>query len=805
MSYLGNPLKRGRIETRDAPLEKAPDDKHIKRFRPKHKKALSCDVPSEATPRISLALSKGGTDAQNEHLESEVNGAKARSSADYSLSSTSTFGDSIIHKKLRSNNKQSVDIIPPAEDGTTVLPSLALGNNGIQKEKKPEFNEKRTANKTLASIPYLGRIVPESKANHKYITVKGLEVESARAKKKADDSSAKLDSSEGSQRVTAENTAETSSPAASFENGQESAPKPSTGHSPSETLEIMLSSNISKDAIVHKYLGDRATDPGQSRSRAHSPFKALKEYPWRRSHVTSHGSDSTHSNHSIDPLQRVSKEEDMASLASLAQAILSEDGGSNEVMTSSETGAQSGLPPSFYKNIAMRGPVTPSRSLLENQRLKLSNSKTPTADAPKLRKLSRGPLTPDKSLRRRPMTDPAISRPITSTVKSLAQKFNEAEQGASLKATVLQPRKSTSERGRPTLRTQNSVISEYTSNPSPQSPSRSPNRPNRSLQSSCSRVFHDRDAVAPQSTPTKRSGLYRKSTSSLIQLSDSKPTSPSRAAKYCPVNEFRQNGDSELPQSPLRSLVRGPSSHNERGDGNDSHESRRQPANGKVFPRDTEPPVARYLNGARSKTTSADDNPRSYDEVHGSAELKRQGRGTSLLYSQITSLQKLLEARAEEVENLKKQLAAQGKLNNAGTLSEQLREAKRNTDIWQKRALIAETRLERLSLAPMGKDVGKGNGVSSLEREDGGPESSNPAASVRDPALHGGVDYRTSEESAESGGTIKRRRIEPGQMSEEDQICLANGEGLLLNFLAWERGLDAKASNGHGKELYEQV
>lgn len=175
-----------------------------------------------------------------------------------------------------------------------------------------------------------------------------------------------------------------------------------------------------------------------------------------------------------------------------------------------------------------------------------------------------------------------------------------------------------------------------------------------------------------------------------------------------------------------------------------------------------------------------------------------------MLYSQITSLQKLLEARAEEIENLKKQLAAQGKLNNAGTLSEQLREAKRNTDTWQKRALIAETRLERLPLAPMGKDVGKGNGVSSLEREDGGPESSNPTASVRDPALHGGVDCRTSEESAESGGTIKRRRIEPGQMSEEDQICLANGEGLLLN-LAWERGLDAKASNGHGKELYEQA
>jgi len=184
-----------------------------------------------------------------------------------------------------------------------------------------------------------------------------------------------------------------------------------------------------------------------------------------------------------------------------------------------------------------------------------------------------------------------------------------------------------------------------------------------------------------------------------------------------------------------------------------------------------------------------------------------------MLYSQITNLQKLLETRTEEVDNLRRQLATKGSLNDLGTLSEQLREAKREAMSWQKRALMAERRLERLSqLAPMGKNDAKGDGASILDSKNAKLEKSDAVArAVHDSQimdgirtmLHSGMDGATSsEESAGSEGTIRRRIIESSQVSEEDLICFGSGEELLLD-LALEPVLDSKAPATHAEELYE--
>jgi hypothetical protein len=255
------------------------------------------------------------------------------------------------------------------------------------------------------------------------------------------------------------------------------------------------------------------------------------------------------------------------------------------------------------------------------------------------------------------------------------------------------------------------------------------------------------------------------------------------------------------------------------GDGGKSLGMPLQPSIGKVLPRPTEPPVALHMNLSRPRSTSITSDLQSLNDrqlLHGSSEMGFHGRGTSMLYSQITNLQKLLETRTEEVDNLRRQLATKGSLNDLGTLSEQLREAKREGMSWQKRALMAEMRLERLSqLAPMGKNDANSDGTSILNSKNAKPEKSDAVArSVHDSQamdgiktmLHSGMDGATSsEESARSEGTIRRRRIiESSQVSEEDLICFGSGDELLLD-LALEPALDSKAHATHAEELYELV
>lgn len=76
------------------------------------------------------------------------------------------------------------------------------------------------------------------------------------------------------------------------------------------------------------------------------------------------------------------------------------------------------------------------------------------------------------------------------------------------------------------------------------------------------------------------------------------------------------------------------------------------------------------------------------------------GRSNSLLYAQIRILQKQLAAKTEEVRQLRKQVEARSSLD-IGTLSEQLREAKKEIQHWKSRAEIAEKQVELFTQLPL--------------------------------------------------------------------------------------------------------
>ncbi|KAN0106507.1 hypothetical protein V8E51_009383 [Hyaloscypha variabilis] len=140
------------------------------------------------------------------------------------------------------------------------------------------------------------------------------------------------------------------------------------------------------------------------------------------------------------------------------------------------------------------------------------------------------------------------------------------------------------------------------------------------------------------------------------------------------------------------------------------------------------------------------------------------GRSNSVLYAQIRTLQRQLATKSEEARQLKKQLDARGTLD-IGTLSEQLREAKKETQLWKSRAEIAEKQVEiftKLPLRPKSRQPSadlSANSTRILERSSTGypGEAAEMAARIRK-ALHGmdGTSSPPRWSSEESSDTVIR-------------------------------------------------
>ncbi|KPM40770.1 hypothetical protein AK830_g5774 [Neonectria ditissima] len=120
------------------------------------------------------------------------------------------------------------------------------------------------------------------------------------------------------------------------------------------------------------------------------------------------------------------------------------------------------------------------------------------------------------------------------------------------------------------------------------------------------------------------------------------------------------------------------------------------PSLGTMTPHQELPPIAQHLN--RLRPSSSTSNIQHESEFFPSIPLSgstpsSRPRSTTLLHAQIRSLQRQLDSRTEEAAMLRRQLEAQQNAD-VGTLSQQLREAKKEAQTWRERAEAAERRVK---------------------------------------------------------------------------------------------------------------
>ncbi|KAM0421554.1 hypothetical protein ACHAPT_010728 [Fusarium lateritium] len=119
------------------------------------------------------------------------------------------------------------------------------------------------------------------------------------------------------------------------------------------------------------------------------------------------------------------------------------------------------------------------------------------------------------------------------------------------------------------------------------------------------------------------------------------------------------------------------------------------PSLGTMIPHPEQPPIAHHLNLVRPSSSSSnlrDGQSIPKNSYESSALIQRPGSATTLL-AQIRSLQRQLDHKTEEALHLKRQLEVQEDAD-VGTLSQQLREAKREAQMWKERAEAAERRIK---------------------------------------------------------------------------------------------------------------
>ncbi|KAG4436805.1 hypothetical protein IFR05_007695 [Cadophora sp. M221] len=138
---------------------------------------------------------------------------------------------------------------------------------------------------------------------------------------------------------------------------------------------------------------------------------------------------------------------------------------------------------------------------------------------------------------------------------------------------------------------------------------------------------------------------------------------------------------------------------------------------GRVLPRPDPVPVAHHLQLARPPTTNPADGANAALPSADQITSPPPGRSSSLLYNQVRNLQRQLSDKIEEIQHLKQQLSARGNLD-IGTLSEELRETKRDLQTWRARAEVAEKQLEILIKMPSRSNSLKHTHSTSSRRSD---------------------------------------------------------------------------------------
>lgn len=558
------------------------------------------------------------------------------------------------------------------------------------------------------------------------------------------------------------------------------------GQSPSEHLDRILSANIpdfvGKHAPVYKS-NDSAFRSGGSSHFTDGPRGSLM-----MSEVESGGS------------VRVSHEQDMASLASLAQVLKSEnddefqslDPSGNTTEFATEYGDIDYTPTNrlTHKNNESEG-VTSKKANHSAKRASFA------ADSEVLPPhLQRASANPTASVKRN-----------TAGIQSLIGKFNTVDQDAIGSPSPATTRSPATFGGRYSIQFPITGPSTYAMNSSPIL-SRGALKSSKSFGNETSQQGFGMEVASPKSLPPTKipRPISMSVLSSMTQQAEAQL--PIKAPKPTKKNaghrsSYMDGGYSSSPVQPSQSLLRDGGANENMGTpgrlGRDKMRSKPaeitiwddsnttpQPRSTSVSSGDAQPSFdPRSSNSFSGPQSSAD--PRSSNGLNVPAKLGPfaaaqasttpvvgtgpQGKGTSVLFSQITNLQRLLEARTEEADNLRKQLATKGSLNDLSTLAEQLREAKRETATWQKRAEMAERHLERLSQfnpATMSEAMAEDSAYLEVDATQVAGVHDLPIVGKRDfrsleiaeTTQHGNVDgARSSGDSTDTQGTTIMRTI----------------------------------------------
>jgi hypothetical protein len=212
---------------------------------------------------------------------------------------------------------------------------------------------------------------------------------------------------------------------------------------------------------------------------------------------------------------------------------------------------------------------------------------------------------------------------------------------------------------------------------------------------------------------------------------------------------------------------------------------------GRMTPHQERPAVAQHVNFVRppSNSTAVQD---QLDDVIGTPIRANSPSGNAMLHVQIRRLQRQLEASKEEIAHLRRQLEMRnGGHSVAGTLSEQLRAARREATMWKERAEAAERRVvvfEKLT-ARLGKMRETQDGTRTSITEDssaGGPRKlSSIKAGVdgtREDSYDGDDD--SGHMSLGFGGPTTPRQWSSSAAHTEDETTLT--ERIRMSLLAMD-------------------
>ncbi|KAF4969712.1 hypothetical protein FZEAL_10186 [Fusarium zealandicum] len=205
------------------------------------------------------------------------------------------------------------------------------------------------------------------------------------------------------------------------------------------------------------------------------------------------------------------------------------------------------------------------------------------------------------------------------------------------------------------------------------------------------------------------------------------------------------------------------------------------PSLGTMIPYPEQPPIAQHLNLIRPSSSSSnfrnDVDTFSLFPQSTPTPIPRP-RSTTTLHAQIRSLQRQLHFKTEEATQLRRQLDVQEDAD-VGTLSQQLREAKREAQTWKERAEAAERRVkvfERFAARLRGvREAAEADGQDVAEAFDQGGEENYDKNLAREIEHKTGVGFlRRSSTGYESNSS--RRTEDAGVVTARIRKCL-HGQG----------------------------